>query len=148
MNNLYYNRAFQANGGFTSGIGIQYRPSLITNCAHQELAKNLSIGMRISPHVILRAADARPYELQDLVPSDTRYKVLVFTGDLKDEVQKSRLDAFARESTSSSGFLTKYGRRSKASKTNWDAVFDALTIVAGKKENVDYTCVPSALRPH
>lgn len=41
------------------------------------------------PHqVILRVADCRPYSTQDLLKSDFRYKLLVFTGDVKDAKQR------------------------------------------------------------
>lgn len=83
-----------------------------------------------------------------MIPSDTRYKILIFTGDVEVETQRLRLDLFAREATSSSGFLTIYGRRTKLDKTTWGALFDVISVIAGKKEKVDYTSVPSALRAH
>jgi phenol 2-monooxygenase len=33
------------------------------------------------PQVLIRAADFRPMELQDLLPSNTLFKLLVFIGD-------------------------------------------------------------------
>ena len=73
-------RAFNAYGGFTSGIGVHYAPSAITNTTHQSHAANLIIGQRMLPHVFVRAADARPFEIQDLLPADTHFKLLVFAG--------------------------------------------------------------------
>ena len=42
------------------------------------------------PQIIIRAADARPFELQDLLPADTRFKVLIFAGDFADAVKAAR----------------------------------------------------------
>ena len=71
-------RAFNAYGGFTSGIGVHYGSSVITNTEYQQLASSLIIGERMLPHVFIRAADARPFNIQDMLPADTRFKLLVF----------------------------------------------------------------------
>ncbi|KAH8110730.1 FAD binding domain-containing protein [Phellopilus nigrolimitatus] len=139
--------AFQTFGGFTSGIGIQYSPSPITNLAHQALATNLSIGARMPPQTILCAADARPFELQDLLPSDSRFKVVVFTGNLDAETQRAKVDLFAKEAAGEGGFLLKYGVRTGAEK-GWASVFEVLTVLVGTKETVNYTSVPAVLRSH
>ena len=39
------------------------------------------IGQRILPQIVLRMADRRAIDIQDVCPADTRFKVLVFTGD-------------------------------------------------------------------
>lgn len=140
--------AFQTFGGFTSGIGIQYLPSAITDPTHQTIAAKLVIGARMPPQTILRAADARPYELQDLLLSDTRFKILVFSGDLDAEHQRDRLSAFAREATTDGGFVHKYGWRHAGEEAEWGEVFELVTIVSGKKETVNYTAVPAVLRSH
>ena len=45
------------------------------------------------PHqVILRAADCRPYSTHDLLKSDFRYKLLIFTGDIKGLEQRESVD--------------------------------------------------------
>lgn len=135
-------RAFQTFGGFTSGIGIQYSASPITNITYQSLAVDLEIGKRMPPQIIIRAADFRPFELHDLIPSDTRFKVLIFTGDLDNPVQMTRVESLAAAITGTDGFLTRFGGES------WHGVFDILTILVGKKETVNYTTVPAVLRPH
>lgn len=106
------------------------------------------------PQVVLCAANGRPYELQDFLPSDTRFKLIVFTGDLDAQVQRERVEAFAREVSKDGGVLVKYGKRTKddgAGKTKsrpWEDVFEILTVMAGKKETVNYTSVPAVLRSH
>ena len=137
--------AFQAYGGFTSGTAIQYLPSAITDTTYQSVASRLAIGARMPPQIILRAADARPFELQDLLPSDTRFKIIFFAGNLDSECQRMRLASFVQAATTENGFLSKYGR---GSNDGWGDVFELLTIVCGKKESVDYTAVPAVLRSH
>ncbi|CAK5267539.1 unnamed protein product [Mycena citricolor] len=74
-------KIFQKFGGFTSGIGIHYGGSTIVDVTRQECAKNVVVGQRMPPQMLLRAADSRPVQLQDMLPSDTLFKTIVFGGD-------------------------------------------------------------------
>jgi hypothetical protein len=48
------------------------------------------------PHqVILRVADSRPFSTLDLLKSDFRYKLLVFTGDVKSPAQRKKAEILA-----------------------------------------------------
>ena len=76
--------AYSHPASIASGIGIHYAPSAITDDRYQDAAAHLVVGERVVPQVLLRAADRRPYEIQDLLPSDARFKVLVFVGDNAD----------------------------------------------------------------
>ncbi|KAF8555667.1 hypothetical protein OG21DRAFT_1410564 [Imleria badia] len=136
-------KAFQTFGGFSSGIGVHYGPSVAVTDAHQGLATNLIIGERVPPQKFVRGADAWPYELQDLLPSDFRYKLLVFTGDLGDALQQERIESLVKDLQRPESFLMKYASN-KSSKSR----FDIITISKGKKEEFDFLKVPSVLRSH
>ncbi|KAG5644873.1 hypothetical protein DXG03_007514 [Asterophora parasitica] len=135
-------KAFQTFGGFTSGIGICYQDSVITNACHQSHARNLIIGKRLPSQTILRAADGRPIELQHLVPSDTRFKVLVFAGDIYDSAQKARVDRLGEDLAAADGFLRRYSPEGKIS-----TAFDVLTI-ASKRDIVRVADLPDLLHSH
>lgn len=126
-------RAFQTFGLFTSGIGVHYQPSAITHAQHQDLASALVIGERMVPHVFVRAADARPYDIQDVLPADARFKVLVFTGVITDPAQAARVRALADEMDAPGSFYHQFGHGNPA------RVFDVLSVSAAKKEDVNYT---------
>ncbi len=117
---------------------------MLVNATHQSIAPNLTIGMRIPPQIIVRAADYRPYELQDLLPADMRFKIIILTGDAASESQHLRLSKLAEDFAHPDSFLQLYTPKGKAR----DSVFDILTIMQGKKESVNYTDVPSVLRTH
>jgi phenol 2-monooxygenase len=139
-------RVFQTFGGFTSGISIHYAPSAITEVTYQSLAPGLPIGQRIVPKILIRAADSRPYELQDLCPADTKFKIIIFLGDLADPAQAERAQKLAEALARPESFLSKYGK-TKPGGVGWKA-FELLTICATRKEMVNYTDVPAFLRPH
>ena len=120
---------------FTSGIGVHYGPSSIVNPAHQALASNLIVGQRVLPHVFVRCADARPVELQDALPADTRFKLLVFLGAADARTLAEKLER-------ADGWFRRFGGADP-----W-RVFDVLTICAGSKHEVSYTDFPKALCSH
>ncbi|EIW58510.1 uncharacterized protein TRAVEDRAFT_58730 [Trametes versicolor FP-101664 SS1] len=134
--------AFQTFGLFTSGIGVHYQPSAITHAKHQDLASTLVIGERMVPHVFVRAADARPYDIQDVLPADARFKILVFTGVITDPAQAARAAALAEEMDAPGSFYHRFGHENPA------RVFDVLSVSAAKKEDVNYTDLPKFFRQH
>ncbi|RPD57189.1 hypothetical protein L226DRAFT_511051 [Lentinus tigrinus ALCF2SS1-7] len=137
---------FTTFGGFTSGIAIHYGPSAIVNTRYQHLASNLTIGERVLPQVFIHAASTIPVEIQDLLPADTRFKILVFAGDLAVEADKARLYALAEELDSPGNFVRRFGR-GETGTGKWK-VFDVLCFSSAKQDKVDYLYFPPFFRPH
>ncbi|KAJ7625499.1 FAD binding domain-containing protein [Roridomyces roridus] len=119
-------KVFQTFGGFTSGIGIRYEESAIVNYGAQPCARNVLIGQRMPPQVLIRAADFRPFELQDLLPSNALFKLLVFTGD-STEMLEASLDPL----------IKKYGH-----------ALQVITIVSKRWPGFSLADIPAVLRPH
>ncbi|KAG6876188.1 hypothetical protein C0992_000550 [Termitomyces sp. T32_za158] len=132
-------RAFRKFSGFTSGIDICYQKSAIVHIDHQAAARGLVIGKRVPAQRVTRVADGRQYELQDLLPSDTRFKVLVFTGDISDADQRANVEKLVADMGAENGFLKRYSPNSTA--------FDIISI-ASNNDNILYTDVPELLRSH
>ncbi|KAI9464677.1 phenol hydroxylase [Boletus coccyginus] len=130
-------KAFKTFGEFTSGIGVHYSPSMAVIDAHQSLAANLIIGECVPPQKFVRAADAWPYKLQDLLPSDFRYKLLLFTGDLEDALQQGSIGSMVRDLRQPESFLTKY-----ASNETSKSRVDIISISKGTKEEFDFLKIP------
>ncbi|PPQ66392.1 hypothetical protein CVT24_007221 [Panaeolus cyanescens] len=104
---------YQTSAGFTTGIGIHYAESQITDATYQSLATNLIIGQRFVPHIFLRAADAHPVEIHDLIPSDGRFKILIFSGDT------TRVEVIQKIVVLSESHSLSHARRHVASERNW-----------------------------
>ncbi|EKM60807.1 uncharacterized protein PHACADRAFT_246963 [Phanerochaete carnosa HHB-10118-sp] len=134
--------AFNAYGGFSSGTNVHYPPSAIVNDAHQQLASNLVIGERMLPHAFICAADARPFDVQDFLPADARFKILVFLGDISNSQQTARVQKLAEDFASPKSFYRKFGGEDPS------RVFDIVSIGSGSKDQVNYTDVPLGLRTH
>ena len=90
----------------------------------------------------MRAADCRPFEIQDLLPSDARFKIIVFTGDTADSKQLAivndiagKLDGVLKKLTPSGDIFT---------------MFNILAICSGTKTGIQlgYKQLPLLLRSH
>ena len=57
------------------------------------MATNILIGMRIPSYKVLNQSDARPWHLQELLPSNGTWRILVFAGDILDPVQFALYEA-------------------------------------------------------
>jgi phenol 2-monooxygenase len=136
--------AFHTFGRFTSGIGIHYEASAISKLEHQALASKLIVGERFPPSIIIRTADARPYEIQDLLTSDTRFKIAIFTGDQKNPEQKKKLDTLAAAVEKEDSFIKKYTPKDLPG----DAIFDIFSVGTEVKEEANFTDIPASLRRH
>ncbi|KAF8826089.1 hypothetical protein HHX47_DHR6000683 [Lentinula edodes] len=143
VSHVEFLQAFQTFGGFTSGLGVQYPNSMIIDAKHQNLAQNIFIGRRLPPRPLLRAADCRPIDLHDLLVSDVRFKLLVFTGDTHDPAQMARVQEFAKEFSASGSFFAEF-----SSPDSMRKVFDIVPISSEKKETIMYNALPRILWSH
>lgn len=127
-----------------SGIGVRYANSAIVNSKHQSHAQHLVIGERVPPQTVVCAADGGPYELQDLLPSDTRFKVLVFAGDIRSAEQLSRVNVLADELLGESGILSRCAPRD----LGLPSFFDVLTLTTVPLKTMRAGDLPKSLRSH
>lgn len=82
-------KAFSDGSGFTSGCGVEYPPSIITDrdtagaksCVEGDdyFGGVIRPGRRLLDSVVRRYADANIRHLQDDFPSTGRYRILIFT---------------------------------------------------------------------
>lgn len=140
---LCFSRAFRAFGALTSGVGIQYgESSLIAGSSTQDFASGLPLGQRIPSQIVIRAGDFRVFEMQDLCPSNTLFKILIFTGDISEFSLMNNLKDLGAAVSSEDSVPKRFERK-------FGCTFvDIMCIVKGEKATANYFDVPSALRPH
>ncbi|KAJ3495899.1 hypothetical protein NLG97_g3054 [Lecanicillium saksenae] len=126
-----FKHAFTQGGLFVSGTNVNYGSSSIVAKAgdaaaqgdgtdvsvnknicrllsNQELAPGVAVGMRIPSCKVLSQADARPWHLQELLPSNGRWRVLVFPGNVQDKTQAGQLTVVAENFESSDSFVSRF----------------------------------------
>lgn len=62
----------------------------------QELATNIPLGMRFPDFKVLNQSDARPWHFQERLRSDGRFRIIVFAGNVVEQTQSARLQAFCK----------------------------------------------------
>ncbi|EIW83444.1 hypothetical protein CONPUDRAFT_89327 [Coniophora puteana RWD-64-598 SS2] len=137
-------KAFQTFAEFASGVGIQYEESTWINAKHQSSAPNLTIGQRMPPQILIRTCDYRPYDIHEYLVADARFKILVFAGDVNDEMQLAKVYALAEELEKPTSFLRKYLKDAQSIESK----FSIVTIVAKTKGPVKMLGIPVLFRPH
>jgi phenol 2-monooxygenase len=102
----------------------------------QPYVAHLTLGERLPPARLVRAADARPLDIQDLCLADTRFKLFVFTGA---EPGRAEMQTLV-EDMIKEGALVRKIRES--------GMLDIVAVCRGKKDVFNWTDMPAALRVH
>ena len=88
-----FSEIFVQSGAFTAGLTITYDDSSITQGkgSSQEVATNLKVGMRFPSTQVIRFCDAKAMQLITAIPSDGRWRIMVFAGDICQDAASKRL---------------------------------------------------------
>lgn len=92
----HFKDQFIQAGRYTAGLATKYSPSMLTRPAAGDLklASRLHVGMRLPTSLVIRHCDAHPLQLVNAVPSDGRWHVVVFAGDISaGDAQLGRLNS-------------------------------------------------------
>jgi phenol 2-monooxygenase len=133
---------------FTTGIGIQYPPSIIVKsqfpASHRyEFAKNLAPGMRIPDFQMVNQSDGVPISAHHRLTSDGRFRILVFPGDISRERQFSRLENFGQ-------WLAGSGLGAEVSKAHGrinDSGLETITIHCAKRSQLELMDLHEVFHP-
>ncbi|KAK6087115.1 FAD binding domain-containing protein [Seiridium cupressi] len=130
-----FSRVFEVSHMFTSGIGVNYSPSSLVSRPREDrlisensdgqvepdhqtapthaqstldLATNCKPGMRFPSFQVVGQCGAKPWQLHHKMPSDGRFRVIVFGGDISKPQQQDLVNSFADHL--SSGILSRAPR--------------------------------------
>ena len=89
------------SGAFTGGLTITYGESAITRAidSTQSVAEHLKVGMRFPSAKVVRYCDALEMQLSKALPSDGRWRIVVFAGDIRQDAASRRLHQVSYAST-------------------------------------------------
>jgi phenol 2-monooxygenase len=112
--------------------------------SQQPLATGIELGKRIPSVKVLNQSDARPWHLQELLPSNGRWRVILFPGDISTPEQRKKLDALGAAIDDKTSFL----RRFTPAGSRYDAIFEILTVHNAKREATTIFDFPEVMRPY
>lgn len=152
-----FKEAFEKGNMFASGIAVDYGTSLIVAkpgdaasegdgsdvsagsnkkpqvVGKQSLSSVIKLGMRMPSFQVLSQADARPWQFQELLKSNGRWRVVVFAGDIKQPAQKARVQALGEALARPDSFLHRY----TPADAPIDSVIEVLTIHSSPRREVE-----------
>ncbi|KAM0230071.1 hypothetical protein ACHAP5_011460 [Fusarium lateritium] len=152
-----FKQVFEEGNLFASGCAVNYAASLIVAkpgleavngvrsvVGKQTLSPNILMGMRIPSHKVLNQSDARPWHLQELLPSNGKWRLLVFAGDLLDHNQFTRLLILSDKLCSSGSFMKRFKLREDEVMSSF---FEILTIHSAPRDKVELLSLPDIFHP-
>jgi len=131
---------------FLSGVAVTYDQSLLirhkptSTVTRDSVANNVVVGRRLASHQVLNQADARPTHMADLIPSNGRWRILVFAGDLRKPDLSSLMRANADHILQ---LVRSYTPRGQAI----DEVIEVLTIHSAPRTSINLLDLPELYHP-
>lgn len=140
---------FEKGNRFASGTVVEYGPSLLVG--HEASKPDLSsqgcgesrivVGARFNTAQVVCVSDGRPWELVDWLPSDGRWRLVLFCGDVREDSQHERVERFA--AYLSTQLLPRYTPTGH----DVDSVIDVLTVSSTPRTASELSDYPAILRP-
>lgn len=92
-NNIDFSEIWVKARAFTAGLTIKYGDSPLTRAkgSLQSRAKNLTVGMRFPSSRVIRFCDALEMQSLKAFPSDGRFRIVIFAGDVRQIAASRRL---------------------------------------------------------
>lgn len=78
-----FEEGFTNSGKFTTGLSANYEESAITTESSKSYSKTIANGMRFPTAQVIRYCDSIPLQLQKVLRSDGRWRIIVFGGQLE-----------------------------------------------------------------
>ncbi|GKT55658.1 FAD binding domain protein [Colletotrichum tofieldiae] len=105
-----FQKAFHTSRMFTTGVSVNYQPTVFVAKGPEEtdgdnglkksvarstpsLATNCKLGQRFPSYKVIRQSDARLWELHHKLPSNGRFRLVVFGGDISQQLQRDSVNA-------------------------------------------------------
>ncbi|KAI2631113.1 FAD binding domain-containing protein [Xylaria nigripes] len=159
-----FSNAFNLSHMFTTGIGANYKPSALVakpqengadsaSAGHNSkaqstlsLATNLKPGMRFPSYQVVAQSSAQTWQLQHKLPSDGRFRLVVFSGDISQPARQKLINGLG--AWLSKDVLPRYPRIALCAasdphsgvkfRTEQDpSVIDVLLVHSAKRTDVD-----------
>jgi len=106
------------------------------------LATGIEIGKRMPSTKVLSQADARPWHFQELLPSNGRWRVVIFAADITKDTQRTKLDTIGNGISAKDSFLSRFTPPGAA----FDSVFEILIVHNAPRHSVDIFDFPDVFR--
>ncbi|KAH9821440.1 phenol 2-monooxygenase [Teratosphaeria destructans] len=155
-NSQEYRRYREKFSEFLSGVSITYGPNALVAagdsksvdvavltgavCGQPELARSIQLGRRLPSYKVVCQAEANVVQLASMLPSDGKWRLLVFAGDF---AMKSQYDAVQDLGGRLQGFQNAH----TVPGGDQGLVIEVLLLHAGTREDVDLLNLHAVYHP-
>lgn len=108
----------------------------------QSLAAELLVGKRMPSTKVLNQSDARPWHFQELLPSNGKWRVVIFTGDITNGHQRTKLLAIGAAINDKASFLHRFTPPGSPR----DTVFEVLAVHTAPRPSTTIFDFPEVFR--
>ncbi|KAM0184990.1 hypothetical protein ACHAPI_012323 [Fusarium lateritium] len=132
---------------FSSTTAIEYEAGLLVAkeggpiVSKQHLATGINLGRRLPSHIVEKHAKGEAIDFGKAFPSDGRYRIFIFAGNISQPEQLCRVERFSQILESSDSFLHRLARHDISPQD----VFDILVLHSASRDEVEITDLPSFL---
>ncbi|KAI9691652.1 MAG: hypothetical protein M1822_007723 [Bathelium mastoideum] len=130
---------------FTAGLTITYDDSLITRAkeSDQQLAANLKVGMRFQSAQVVRFCDAKAVQLVTALPSDGRWRIVVFAGDIRQAAASRKLVDLGIYLFSDDGPIYEH----LPPESDIDNFIEVILVLSGERLKINQEQIPECFYP-
>ncbi|KAI5962614.1 uncharacterized protein KGF55_003690 [Candida pseudojiufengensis] len=149
-----FHQVYLKGSKFASGTIVDYEDSILINKSikvfsnengdFNSLASKVPIGRRLYSDLILGQVDLKTQQIEDKLTSDGRFRVIIFSGNLKhNPINFEKLNNFNSFFNSTNHFLKKYTPKFAFE----NSVIEILLIHSNKRNEIEFNEFPEFLRP-
>jgi phenol 2-monooxygenase len=152
---------FGKSGRYMAGFTSRYEDSIVTNGEEgevsDEVAKGITVGMRFPSAQVIRFCDCKAVQLQSVLKSDGRWRVVVFAGNFNDSNHRARLEkACLHKLKTHSLMLTasklaksleSVARRYTPPSQHLDSVIEPILVLSSKFLDIEQERIPDYFWP-
>ncbi|RJE23942.1 Phenol 2-monooxygenase [Aspergillus sclerotialis] len=138
-----FQEGFVKSGKYTAGLTAKYDKSPITADGSDDLASNITIGMRLPSAQVVRYCDSKPVQLAESVKSDGRWRVIAFAGDITAPERSAKLNALGKYLSSADGPIHKFTPQG----SDVDSLIEPIFVGHGQRHAVELEQIPDCFYP-
>ncbi|KUJ06726.1 putative phenol 2-monooxygenase [Mollisia scopiformis] len=130
---------------YTAGLTATYDESPITSVSRSapHLARNITVGMRFPSTLVTRRCDARVIQLVRAMPADSRWRIVLFAGNIQEVTQARKLQQLGESLFSRTGLLHTY----TPVDADIDSFIEILVVLSGMRHEIDDVEIPLLFSP-
>ncbi|KNG52437.1 phenol 2-monooxygenase [Stemphylium lycopersici] len=136
---------FTKSGKYMAGFTARYEDPLLTQVVEPEKsgAKAVTVGMRFPSAQVIRFCDCKAVQLQSVMRSDGRWRVVVFAGDLNQPEQQARV----QKEKQLANALESVARRYTPAPRHLDSVIEPILVMSSKFKDAKQERIPDYFWP-